>query len=135
MTSSSHIFTVLAVVFALIGQAFASTVICCEQGEDTHQMSSSGHHSMPQVDETLDNANHTLEHADHASMQSSGLAQTNDCCGNDCNCPANACANYSLMLPIGNSLLMAVGDDPIISALYATHNHYQTSLFRPPIFV
>ncbi|MBS3796160.1 hypothetical protein [Pseudoalteromonas sp. BDTF-M6] len=123
----SQVLVIAAVLFALLGQAFAYSAMTCETTMDAHQ----SHVAMKMAPEHTQMQHHQgMAHGDTAMS----AAMMDDCCEVQCVCPASACASVTV---VNSSTAMAdviAVSEAVISATPTQPSAIQTSLFRPPIF-
>ncbi len=121
-------------MFALIGQALASSAMSCDISMHTkHSANTSSHHEMMSMA--------SMTNHDHANMKSPMAANVQphsqdnkECCVNDCYCPKTGCGHVVFLTatpikhPKVNNIERAFYIDP------AQRLTSISELFRPPIF-
>ena len=108
-------------LIAFVGQSVAYASMSCEMLSDSHQ----SHMSMEFQ---------SMDH--HSDMAHSEMAaNTDDCCGVDCICPANACSSATALNSSLHSVIAIRHSEPVNIYKSEQPNTIAKSLFRPPIFV
>lgn len=119
---------VLIMLVAFVGQAFAYSTMACEMAGEAHQ-----EHM------TLKNDNPHAHHQNmnHQSMEHMEQGHTNnsdDCCGVNCMCPANACTSFTFVTEHMSFMTIIITDGAVSSQALEQPTSVSTSLYRPPIF-
>ena len=125
----SKLLVVVAMLIAFVGQALAYSTMACEMTGDMHQDHMSMTSSTMSEHGDMDHSN-----MDHANMNHDNMTTSEDCCGIDCMCPANACTSLSFLTEtsVFSNTLIASETVPLHGSLQL--NSLPSSLYRPPIF-
>lgn len=111
---------VVIILLAQVGQGFTYASMSCDMSND------SGHSAM------------SMDHGDmsHTSMQqmmshiSTPLA---DCCEVECDCPVNACSNFSIAFTDYSLSRVELKNMLVPLVDFTIDGIYPSSLYRPPI--
>ena len=121
----TNLITVITLMVALIGQAFAYTSMVCEM--DGHQM--------PSHEQVIKQNSHSMK-MDMPGVTKSEMDEMGsgmDCCEIECTCPANACMSLVLLSEQDEALMPQIINDKILLSSTTQLVSKPNSLYRPPI--
>ncbi|MGJ8680428.1 hypothetical protein [Paraglaciecola sp.] len=119
----SKVLVLAAMLIAFVGQALAYSTMSCEMPSDSHQSHMTMDHSSMKHHEGMD----------HSDMKTSA-SSSEDCCDQDCICPANACTSVTFLNANSGSTDILGFTDTIVNQGAEHPKSISTSLYRPPIF-
>lgn len=131
----SKVLIVMTMLIAFLGQTLAYSAMACEMAGDAHQ----AHNTMVNGEETM--SHHSMDHSssDHGNMNhpmpgQDKTSNSDDCCGVDCICPANACTSFTLLSAPTTYVDLALLNEAVNLLPIEQPSSLPTSLYRPPIF-
>ena len=131
----SKVLIVMTMLIAFIGQTLAYSAMACEMAGDAHQ----AHTMMVNGEETMSHHLMDRSSSDHGNMNHPMASQGNpsssdDCCGVDCICPANACTSFTLLSTPTTYVDLVLLNEALNLLPIEQPSSLPTSLYRPPIF-
>lgn len=125
---ASKALILLTVLFAFVGQAFATlNTMPCETGVDSHLLSESEQHILDLTHITVD-----ADIAEH-NEASEGCCYT-DCCQLGCLCLASGCVNLAYISFDIDDIQVLFDESSALGYQFQQLYALTSSLYRPPIF-
>lgn len=131
----SKVLIVMTMLIAFIGQTLAYSAMACEMAGDAHQahtMMTSGDDMMSHL--SMDHSSSVHANMNHAITSQDESSSSDDCCGVDCICPANACTSFTLLGAPTTYVGLALLNEAVNLLPIEQPSSLPTSLYRPPIF-